>query len=290
MFLTAPDTVVLGLRALSFVVVFQAAGTVIFLRLFESQLVLSAEVIRKLGAIAAAAGLLLTVIYHFSVPARLTGTFLGILDPSMQLLLFESNAGVARTVRVAGLCLLLVAFLKIERFSYAAGLIGVMMVVASFALMGHTATHNQRWLMGPLLIFHLAVVAFWFGAFLPLCLVARSEVISRAGSLIAQFSSVAVWLVPTILVAGIVMSVFLLPNVESLFTPYGSLILTKVTGFGVLMGLATLNKWRFGPRICAGHTASLAVFKRLVMIEWVAVAFLLALTAIMTALFSPAEH
>ena len=102
MSLIALDIGVLGLRALSFIAIFQAAGIFIFLKIFESQLILSVDIIRKLGFIASVVAILLTVTYHFSVPARFTGSFGGILDPSMQLLLMKSNAGIARTVRVAG--------------------------------------------------------------------------------------------------------------------------------------------------------------------------------------------
>tara|TARA_B100001750_G_scaffold238627_1_gene245425 strand:+ start:218 stop:1090 length:873 start_codon:yes stop_codon:yes gene_type:complete len=288
--LIALDIGVLGLRALSFIAIFQAAGIFIFLKIFESQLTLSVDVIRKLGFISSVVAILLTVTYHFSVPARFTGSFGGILDSSMQLLLMKSNAGIARTVRVAGLCLLVMACLKRGHIQKTVGLLGVMMILLSFACMGHTTTHGQRWLMGPLLVFHLGVVMFWFGAFLPLYIVARDEMISRAGSLILKFSSIALWLVPMILVAGVLISVALLPTFWSLFTPYGRLILVKVCGFGVLMGLATLNKWRFGPKILAGHTSSLTALQRIVAVEWLLVATLLAFTGIMTALFSPPEH
>jgi len=288
--LIALDIGVLGLRALSFIAIFQAAGIFIFLKIFESQLTLSVDIIRKLGFISSVVAILLTVTYHFSVPARFTGSFGGILDSSMQLLLMKSNAGIARTVRVAGLCLLVIACLKRGHIQKTVGLLGVMMILLSFACMGHTTTHSQRWLVGSLLVFHLGVVMFWFGAFLPLYIVARDEMISQAGSLILKFSSIALWLVPMILVAGVLISVALLPTFWSLFTPYGGLILAKVCGFGVLMGLAALNKWRFGPKILAGHASSLTALQRIVVVEWFLVATLLAFTGIMTALFSPPEH
>jgi len=288
--LTALDIGVLGLRALSFIAIFQAAGIFIFLKIFESQLILSVDIIRKLGLIASVVAILLTVTYHFSVPARFTGSFGGILDSSMQLLLMKSSAGIARAVRVAGLCLLVMACLKGGHTQKTVGLLGVMMILLSFACMGHTAIHSQRWLVGFLLVFHLGVVMFWFGAFLPLYIVARDEMISQAGSLILKFSSIALWLVPMILIAGVLISVALLPTFWSLFTPYGRLILVKVCGFGALMGLAALNKWRFGPKILAGHASSLTALQRIVAVEWLLVAILLAFTSIMTTLFSPPEH
>ena len=53
------------------------------------------------------------------------------------------------------------------------------------------------------------------------------------------------------------------------------------------MGLATLNKWRLGPAIAAGHAPALRNFQRSVVAEWSLIVAVLVVTAIMTGLFSP---
>ena len=52
---------------------------------------------------------------------------------------------------------------------------------------------------------------------------------------------------PGILLAGFLMSALLLPSLAALWEPYGELLIAKISGFAALMGLATLNEWRFGP-------------------------------------------
>jgi putative copper export protein len=67
------------------------------------------------------------------------------------------------------------------------------------------------------------------------------------------------------------------------------LLLGKTGVFAVLMGLAALNKWRFGPRLGGGDAAAGGALRRTVAIEWLLIAALLIGTAVGTSLFSP-EH
>jgi putative copper export protein len=62
------------------------------------------------------------------------------------------------------------------------------------------------------------------------------------------------------------------------------LLLAKVTVFALLMGLASLNKWRFGPACAEGDTRA---FKRTVLIEYVLICVVLVITAVMTTFYSP---
>jgi putative copper export protein len=155
--------------------------------------------------------------------------------------------------------------------------------------MGHTATHEQRWLLAPLLVVHVIIIAFWFGALRPFQLAARHDDLAVNGCVIERFSKLAVWLVPVILIAGLSLSFILLPSLAALSAPYGQLLLLKVAAFALLMALAALNKWRLGPRIRAGDAAALRTFRRIVLSEWAVIAGVLTATAALTGLFSP-EH
>ena len=89
---------------------------------------------------------------------------------------------------------------------------------------------------------------------------------------------------PLILLAGIGLSALLLPGLATFKQPYGQLLLAKLAGFAVLMAMAALNKWRFGPACAAGNTAA---FERTVSVEYVLICVVLTATAIMTMFFSP---
>ncbi len=282
-----PDIVSIGLRAVSLVAVLQAAGIAMFLWLFGGTLARSAGTIRSLGICTAAAGAFFTLAHHLVQPARMTGSFSGLFDGSLQAMLLSSDAGATNAVRILGLVLLVLGLSKLNRLGEAIGLIGATLVAVSFGLMGHTATHDQRWVLVALLVVHLLIITFWFGALLPLYMAAARETVEDNALVIGNFSAIAAWLVPIIFVAGLGMSILLLEELNNLWTAYGVSLLAKVSGFAVLMGLATLNKWRFGPAIVAGHAPALRNFQRSVVAEWGLIVAVLVVTAVMTGLFSP---
>jgi putative copper export protein len=102
--------------------------------------------------------------------------------------------------------------------------------------------------------------------------------------LIDTFSRVAAWVVPVILLAGVGLTVLLVPDWAVFKQPYGQLLLAKVALFAVLMALATLNKWTFGPACARGRTRA---FKQAVAVEYVLICAVLAITAMMTTFYSP---
>jgi putative copper export protein len=281
------DQTVVVLRALSFITALQAAGVPLFLWLFADDLRRAAQPIATLGRRTAALGVVFAIAWLLAEPARLAGDPRGIFDGSLQTAILSSEAGVASAVRVLGLALIVLGWLKPNRLRAAVAMAGGTLIAASFAFMGHTASHDQRWLLASLLIAHLLIVAFWFGALWPLHLASRCEELTVNAVVIERFSRIATWLVPVIFLAGLALSVALLPDLASLRKPYGLLLLTKVTGFAVLMAFAAINKWRLGPAIANGNAKALVSFRRSVFVEWALIAAVLAVTAVMTTWYSP---
>jgi putative copper export protein len=288
--LVAADYLVLALRALSFVAIFQAAGAMSFLALLGSRLEEpTAERVRSVTRFAAAAALVLTVVHYVLTPARMAGGLSGTFDPSLDSLLLRSNDGGATIARVVGLALLALSLDRASRLNTLVGAGSATVVLLSFVLTGHTAIHPLRLALAPLLAVHVAVVAFWFGALWPLKTVAASEPNERAGATIARFSALATRLVPLILVCGALMAVVFIRSFAELATGYGAMVLAKTLGFGVLLGLGALNKWRYAPRIAAGDRVASAALGRTALVEWALIAAILMATAVMTSLFAP-EH
>src|SRR5207244_339992 len=104
---------------------------------------------------------------------------------------------------------------------------GILLLTSAFALTGHTATHAERWLLSLLLLAHLLVVTFWFGALVPLHVASSRESAAIAGEVIEAFSVIAIWVVPVLLVSGLMLSVWLLKGFSGLRTTYGHLLLVK---------------------------------------------------------------
>lgn len=280
----SPDNLSVLVRALSFVALLQAAGIAMFLGLFSSQLVRAAGEIRRLGVWSAAVALPLLLSQLLLEAARMAGEFAGVFDWSLERLVFTSAAGTAFDARASGLVLILAGLSRSGRMAQGIGCLGSLLVASSFALMGHTAVHSHRWVLAPALITHALIAAFWLGAIVALYLVTAREAPDLAGRLIEAFSRVAVWIVPFLAVAGGVMAVILVPRLAVFAQPYGWLLLGKISGFTILMGLAAANRWRLGPAVALGASEP---FRRSLAAEYVLMIGVLAATATMTSLYSP---
>ncbi len=282
-----PEIIVLCLRAASYIADLQAAGIVMFLVIFSQYIQRSANAIRSLGSSTAVIGLTLTLGNHLMEPARMAGSLSGVFDLSMHAMLLDTTVAAAASVRIAGLVVILLGFRAGERQGDAAALLGATLVAFSFVLTGHTTAHDQQWILVVLLLAHLLIVALWFGALLPLLMASQQESADSLSGVIDAFSSLATKVVPALFLVGVGMSVLLLEELANLWSPYGFSLLIKVAGFAALMGLASLNKWRLGPAIALGDTDSLITFRRSVVAELILIIGIIAVTAVMTGLFSP---
>jgi putative copper resistance protein D len=282
-----PDVLSVILRALSFVLLFQAAGVAIFVAICGRQLESSDGSIRRLGQAAALAGLALCTGHYAMEAARMAGEMSGLWDPALQGISWNSPARAALICRLMGLLLIAVGLQRVGARWTIVALGGAALATGAFTLTGHTSVNAHRGALATLLMLHLLIVAFWFGALWPLIVASSRETPARAADLIERFTAVATWLVPVILLAGIVMAVLLLPNLSALNDPYGKLLIAKVVGFALLMGLAAANKWRLGPALALGAVPSARWFRRSVAAEYVLIAAVLTITAVMTSFFSP---
>lgn len=280
----SPDVLSVALRALSFVALLQGAGIAIFVTLFRPPLGRAESEIRRLGLWSAAAALPLLLSQLVVEAARMAGEFAGVFDWSLERLVFTSAAGAAFDARVAGVVLLLAGLSASGRIAPVTRCGGSLLVAGSFALMGHTSVHAYRWLLAPVLITHVLIAAFWLGALPALYVATTREAADTAGRLIEGFSRVAIWIVPLLAVAGGLMALTLVPRLAALEQPYGWLLLVKITGFTLLMGLAAANRWRLGPAVALGGRRA---FKRSLAAEYLLVVSVLAATATMTSLYSP---
>jgi len=285
----ATDALVISLRAIGFVALFQAAGAALFLAIYERELAREVgDRLRLVARIAALVALVAAVSHYVLTPARMAGDFGSTFDPALESLLLRSNSGSAHIVRVVGLAILLLALDRASRLNTWAACVGAGLALLSFALMGHTVIHPQRWLLAPMLLVHVVVAAVWVGALAGLYLAAR-DTGTASGPLVARFSAHAARAVPAIFVCGFVMSVILVRSIAELATPYGAMVLGKALTFAALMALAAQNKLRFGPRLLAGDGSAVPALQRTIAWEWVLIAVVLVGTAVMTSLYAP-EH
>ena len=283
----AIDILSVSLRALGLVALFQAGGIVLFFAPGQPQLPATEPALRRIGIFSALLAAIVLAAQYALEAARMSGELGGALDPALQGVVLRSAVSVTLSWRVLGLSLIVAALRRRGAERSIAGTIGVVIVLASFTFVGHTANSAQRWLLNPVLLAHLCVVAFWFGALVPLYLVSAHEPAETSARVVAQFSARALWLVTALFVAGIVLAAGLLPDLAALRRPYGLLLLAKVTGFCALMLLAALNRWRLGPALRTGGAAAGRRFRSVVAAEYVLIVAVLCVTAVMTSFFSP---
>lgn len=217
--------------------------------------------------------------------AALTGEASGMTDPEMLGLLWQTPVGTALVLRAAGLVLIL-AGLRIPRFGLLVTAAGCVLALWSFARVGHVADAGPIWL-ALLLFLHLAAASFWIGILSPLRTIAGDrEGLSLAAGLGHRFGRIAVFTVPVLIAAGIVIAWRLLGDLRALVaTGYGVALLAKIAAMGLLLGAAAANKLRFVPAMRKGDRMAAAGLRRSIAVEWAAVCLILLATAVLTTLY-----
>jgi len=278
------DTLSVTLRALGFLALFQAAGIALFLALHADQLRATGQALRHLAVLAALIAAVLLVAQYALEAARMSGELGGVMDPTLQGLVLRSTTSVTLSWRLLGLALIAWG---VRRGGASAALTGIVIFLAAFTFVGHTSNDPRRWLLSPVLLAHLFAVTFWFGARLPLYAGSLREAAEIRARVVEQFSARALWLVPGLLLAGVILATLLLPDLAALRKPYGELLIVKVIGFSVLMLLAALNRWRFAPALRLDDAAAGRRFRATLVAEYGLIAAIVCVTAVLTTFYSP---
>jgi len=121
--------------------------------------------------------------------------------------------------------------------------------LASLALISHAAAASIQplGLLGDML--HLCAVGGWIGGLVPLVIfLARTRASLALGEIVAaalqRFSTLSLCCVGVLVLSGISNSWLLVGSVYALFTtPYGRLLVFKLTLFAILIGLGARNRF-----------------------------------------------
>ena len=243
----------------------------------------------RLGAIAAVAGIVATLLGLGVRAARLSGTGLsGMTDPMMLQIVWEGAVGTAVASRIAGLGAVAVGLMAF-RHRPGAVLIGVgaLATAVSYTFVGH-ATEAPRLLLATVLVLHLLMASVWFGSFAPLIGAARGFSQRDAAALLQAFGRSALWGVAVLAAAGAIFAAVLVRSPAGLFdSAYGRLLLVKLGAVAVLLGLAALNKLRLVPALEFGRDRARTRLVRSIRMEAAAVILILVVTATLTSVATP---
>lgn len=284
------------LMALSAAVVYGsslfAVGSVLFATVFPD---CPPSVRRTLnrGLLVAAWVAILTTLLRWPLQAGFLGggSWAAAVDPMLLGIVLESAAGTRMVMSLGGLLLVQAIAFEGGRLRLVAkvlALVGAVVVLLSFSQVGHTRA-DPRWLLGGLLVAHLATVAFWIGAFLPLYRLAAFPVDDPTpGRILSRFGRVAMGAVGLLVLSGLLLAWWLVGGLSPLLTTaYGQWLLAKVSLVCLLLGFAAWNKWRLVPLLECGAANARGRLRGSILAEVSLVGGILLVTAVFTTLAAP---
>ncbi len=269
-----------------------AVGSLLFAMAFPD---CPASVRRTLtrGLLVAAWVAILTTLVRWPLQAGFLGggSWAAAVDPMLLGVVLESPLGVRTGMSLAGLLLLQAMVIErggLRRIGKVLALMGAVVVLLSFSQVGHTRA-DPRWLLGGLLMAHLAAVAFWIGAFLPLYRLAGFPLDDpMPGRILSRFGRVATVAVGLLVLSGLLLAWWLVGGVWPLVTTaYGQWLLFKIALVSVLLGFAAWNKWRLVPSLERGAAFARGRLRSSFVAELSLVGGILLVTALLTTASAP---
>ena len=270
---------------------FAAVGSALFAIIFGARAAALAPRLRT-GVIAGSAlAALATGLQLMLQAGLLSGSgLMGMADPEMLELLWQTPAGDAAALRWTGLGVLALSALLPRLAFISGGAIGAVAVCASFTLVGHASSIPGGLLAG-LITVHLLAGAFWAGAFWPLRAAALGATPQpEAAELADRFGKLALWVVIGLIAAGAISAYLLTGGLSPLLTSaYGWALLAKVALVGGIMLLAALNKLRLTPDMLAARPGAPAALARSINAEVILFGAVLLATATLTSVMTLPE-
>ena len=233
-----------------------------------------------IGALLSMAGLVL-------MTRAMSGeTALAALWPHLQMMLLETDVGLAWAVRMIALIVLL-----IRPGLWLASIAGAV-ALASLAWSGHGAMDDGALRFWHFLsdILHLLAAGAWLGAMLALVLMARGPLdearIRSLAFAVRRFEWIGAVIVLTLSITGVVNYLFIVgPKLEDvLLGTYGMLLAIKVLLFAGMLVLAALNRFHLGPALAKAlrdeqHAIAANALRRSVVVELAIALLIVALVA-----------
>ena len=194
---------------------------------------------------------------------------------------FSSGPGAALALQIAGAALLLTPVDE-DASGHLWRMTGVLTMTASLVFNGHAAAMSPA--TGLVAMIHVTAASWWVGSLWLLrraCIDADRE---ETRKLVLRFSSLALFIVAGLVVAGIVLIVALIDfSISPWLTDYVLTLALKLAFVATVLALAAYNKFQLTPRL-PGETAKL---RRSITAELAVIACVLTTTAVLTTYFSP---
>ncbi|MEO8643049.1 copper homeostasis membrane protein CopD [Pseudomonas sp.] len=219
------------------------------------------------------------------------------LRPHIEMMVFETDVGLAWVVRIIALviaCLTVILNQRAPGFSLLIASFAGAIALASLAWSGHGAMDegDRRFWHFITDISHLLASAAWLGALVALALMAKindlqtEERIKLLARAVSRFEWVGAVIVLVITVTGIVNYLFIVgPKLDDvLLSTYGILLSIKIALFAGMLVLAALNRFHLGPLLERSlrdrqYRVAANALRRSVVVELVAAVLIVGLVA-----------
>ncbi|MBE0365339.1 putative copper resistance protein D [Pseudoalteromonas ulvae UL12] len=219
----------------------------------------------------------------------------GALEPDMLGIIWDSSIGDGTLLRGLGLVLAIFAITSHIKFKSVAlsnnikqSLLGLSLVLLSytFSLFGHVS--ELEVFEKVLLMLHVLVMAWWFGALFPLKQACHEQDYEQLYSLMDKFGRQASIAVSLLLIAGLWLAFQLVGNVGELFSSsYGQTLLLKLALVTSILGIAAKHRLKLVPQL--KNSDGREALSKSISIEMVVAFAILSVTAGLTSVVGPAN-
>jgi putative copper resistance protein D len=251
---------------------------------------------RSMLAGTAVLGAVLSVASMVMMASAMSGeTDFAELRPHIEMMLFETDVGLAWGVRIVALVIAgLAVMLRASGFSLWVAAFAGAVALASLAWSGHGAMDegNRRYWHFAVDILHLLAAGAWLGALLAFALMAKINALQTEARLrllaraVNRFEAIGAAIVVVITVTGVVNYLFIVgPKLDEVFlSTYGILLFIKVVLFAGMLVLAALNRFHLGPFLERSlrdgqYTVAANALRRSVVVELAAAVLIVGLVA-----------
>ena len=170
------------------------------------------------------------------------------------------------------------------------GLVGVVILIASFWFDGHTVTEGFRPLHALANSVHIVAGSIWAGGVIAMAAImwrrSRRGRASGALDLVVRFSSIATVALGAVVAAGLMMALLIANSFSDITgTEWGQTLLLKTTAAGVAMAFGAYNHFRLLPALEArpGDAGLQRMARSTVTAEAIVLAFVVVVTASLVA-------
>lgn len=288
------ESVALGLRAALATGALVAVGVGVFMATVHDGHARESDRLRRLVRTAAGAGIVATVLAIPLHTAVITGAgFAGLADARTLRGVLGSPIGVAAALRVCGLAGIAWAVAGRRQRARWVTAGAALLTVVPFALTGHAATGDPRWLVAGSTLVHTATAGIWIGGLVGLAVVLRSRRGTRdavgAARLVGRFSTVAGASIAMLVPTGTILGIMEIGSAQGLVSSaYGRALLVKVALVAGVVALGAYNRWRLVPAIIRTTSGAWARLGRIVRWELAGLLAVIIATGLLSRLPSPA--